>query len=61
MLFREIKDLRLPKYNLQDYKIELKDRTESKFYCIYPFNNDKLEVFQEYIEENLKKEYIRSL
>ncbi len=44
-LFREIKDLKLPKYGLQDYKIELKEETELKFYCIYLFNNDKFEVF----------------
>jgi len=39
----------------------LKDGTELKFHCIYLFNNDKLEIFWKYIEENLKKEYIRSL
>ncbi len=60
-LFREIKDLRLSKYRLQDYKIELKDKTKLKFHCIYSFNNDKFEVFQEYIEKNLKKGYIRPL
>ncbi len=60
-LFRKIKDLRLPKYRLQDYEIKLKDGTELKFYCIYLFNNEKFEVFQEYIEKNLKKEYIRPL
>ncbi len=42
-------------------KIELKDGIEPKFYYIYLFNNNKLEVFQEYIEENLKKRYIKSL
>ena len=39
----------------------MKDKTELKFHRIYSFNNDKLEIFQKYIEENLKKRYIRSL
>ncbi len=60
ILFREIKDLKLPKYKLQNYKIELKEEIEFKFYCIYLFNNNKLEVFQKYIKKNLKKRYIRS-
>ncbi len=61
MLFYEIKDLGLSKYKLQDYEIELKDGTEPKFHYIYPFNNNKFEVFWKYIEKNLKKGYIRFL
>jgi len=38
----------------------LKDKTELKFHCIYPFNNNKFEIFREYIEKNLKKGYIKS-
>ncbi len=37
----------------------MKDRTEPKFHCIYPFNNNKFEIFRKYIENNLKQEYIR--
>ncbi len=54
-LFCEIKDLKLSKYRLQDYKIELKDRIEPKFHYIYFFNNDKFKIFWKYIEKNLKK------
>ncbi len=43
-LFRKIKDLKLPKYKLQNYKIELKNRIELKFYYIYLFNNNKFEI-----------------
>ncbi len=39
----------------------MKDRIESKFHCIYFFNNDKFEILWEYIEKNLKKGYIRPL
>ena len=35
ILFCKIKDLRLPKYKLYDYKIELKEETKFKFYYIY--------------------------
>ena len=37
----------------------MKDKTKPKFYYIYPLNNNKLKVFRKYIEENLKKGYIR--
>jgi len=39
----------------------LKEGTEFKFHYIYSFNNNKLEVLRKYIEENLKKGYIRPL
>ena len=49
---------RLAKYILQDYKIKLKLKTTLKFYLIYKLMETKNLALQEFVKENLKKEYI---
>ena len=49
---------RLIKYILQDYKIEFKLKTTPKFYLTYKLIKIENLALQEFIKENLKKEYI---
>ena len=49
---------RLIKHILQDYKIKLKPETVLKFYLIYKLMEIENLALQEFIKENLKKEYI---
>ena len=49
---------RLIKHVLQDYKIEFKLKTILKFYPIYKLIKTENLALQEFIKENLRKEYI---
>ena len=49
---------RLAKYILQDYKIKLKLKTTPKFYPIYKLMKTENLALQEFVKENLRKEYI---
>ena len=49
---------RLVKYILQDYEIKLKLKTILKFYPTYKLMEIENLALQEFIKENLKKEYI---
>ena len=52
---------RLIKHALQDYKIKLKLEITLKFYLIYKLIKIENLALQEFVKENLRKEYIKSL
>ena len=56
-----LKNKRLLKYAVQDYKIELELEISLKFFLIYKLTKTKLVALKEFIQENLYKGYIRPL
>ncbi|EPS35483.1 hypothetical protein H072_11124 [Dactylellina haptotyla CBS 200.50] len=58
--FEKIKDEdALPLFNEFTHKIPLQEGTTPKFLPVYACTKDELEALREYIEENLRKGYIR--
>jgi hypothetical protein len=49
----------LPKHSKWDHEITLMPGKELKFHWIYPLNEIQLEALRKYLDENLKKGYIR--
>ena len=49
----------LPEYSPQDYEIKLKEGAQLKFFKIYYTNRQQNEELKKYLEENLKRGYIR--
>ena len=58
-LFSEELDTGLPQHSEWDHEIELKDGKTPKFFKIYNLNETELNTLREYLEENLRKGYIR--
>ena len=56
-----LKSEKLLKHAAQDRKIELKPGTSLKFFPIYRLTKTKLVALKEFIQENLRKGYIRPL
>ena len=54
-------DTGLLEYNQWDYEIVLKDRTNLTFRKIYTLNGQELAALKEWLDDMLKKEYIRPL
>lgn len=50
----------LPPHPTHDYKIDLKELSEPPLKAIYGMSRDELQVFKEYIEDNLSKWSIRA-
>ena len=49
----------LPKHQPWDHEIKLQPGTEPEFGPIYQLSEKELQVLHEYLEENLKKSFIR--
>lgn len=49
----------LPAHSQFDHHIPLKEGQHPKFHRIYPLNRVQEAALEEYLEENLRKEYIR--
>ena len=49
----------LPKHSRWDHEIPLKPGMEPKFHKVYALSPDKQQALKEYLEENLRKGYIR--
>lgn len=60
-LFQEELETGLPAHSQFDYHIPLKEGQHSKFHRIYTLNRVQEAVLEEYLEENLRKGYIRPL
>ena len=58
-LFSEKLNTGLLQHNKWDHKIELKNGKTLKFFKIYNLNETELNTLREYLEENLRKGYIR--
>ena len=58
-LFSEELDTGLPQHSEWDHEIELRDGKTPKFFKIYNLNETELNTLREYLEENLRKGYIR--
>jgi hypothetical protein len=58
-LFNEKLETGLPKHSKWDHEITLMPGKKPKFYRIYPLNEVQLEALRKYLDENLKKSYIR--
>jgi hypothetical protein len=58
-LFQNELEMGLPEHSRWDHEIPLKPGTQPKFHPIYGLDEEKLTVLREYIDENLKKGYIR--
>ena len=58
-LFQEELETGLPEHSKRDHEIPLKPGTEPKFQKIYPLNEQQLQALREYLDENLRKGYIR--
>jgi len=52
---------KLLEYAAWDYKIELEEGTSLKFFLIYKLTKTELVALKEFIQENLRKGYIRPL
>jgi hypothetical protein len=52
-------DTGLPEHTKWDHEIPLKPETQPKFNKIYGLNEEQLKALREYLEENLRKGYIR--
>jgi hypothetical protein len=59
-LFEEELDTGLPEHSQWDHEICLKDGENPKFYPIYNLNETQLTTLREYLENNLRKGYIRT-
>ena len=49
----------LPKHQPWDHEIVLREGTTPRFFPIYPLNANQLQTLREYLDENLRKGYIR--
>lgn len=58
-LFSDELETGLPEHSRWDHEITLKPGTEPKFHKIYPLNEIQLKALREYLDENLRKGYIR--
>lgn len=58
-LFKEELETGLPEHSQWDHEIWLKDGTTPTFHKIYNLNEAQLQTLREYLEDNLKKGYIR--
>ena len=58
-LFRDELETGLPEHSRWDHEIPLKPGTQPKFHPIYGLDEEKLAALREYLDENLKKGYIR--
>jgi reverse transcriptase-like protein/integrase-like protein/chromodomain-containing protein/aspartyl protease len=58
-LFAESLETGLPEHSQWDHGIYLKEGTTPSFHKIYNLNEKQLETLRDYIDENLKKGYIR--
>ena len=52
---------KLLEHIVQDYKIELEEGTSLKFFLIYKLTETELVALKEFVQENLRKGYIRPL
>ena len=52
---------KLLEHTVQDYKIELEEEMSLKFFPIYKLTKTELVALKEFIQENLRKGYIRLL
>ena len=59
MFINDIKNLLLPKHEEWDHEIILKSEIKPTFGPIYLLSEKKLAVLRNYLNKNLKKEYIR--
>ncbi|KAF5528601.1 Transposon Tf2-6 polyprotein [Colletotrichum aenigma] len=60
-LFAAELETRLPEHTSFDHEIPLKKGKEPRFNKIYRLNQTEIEALDKYLEENLKKGYIRPL
>jgi hypothetical protein len=58
-LFQPELETGLPQHGKWDHEITLKPGAEPKFHPIYPLNETQLQALREYLDENLRKGYIR--
>lgn len=58
-LFQEELETGLPAHSQFDHHIPLKEGQHPKFHRIYPLNRVQEAALEEYLEENLRKGYIR--
>ena len=58
-LFKEELETGLPEHSQWDHAIYLKEGSTPSFHKIYNLNEKQLETLRDYIDENLKKGYIR--
>ena len=58
-LFSDELETGLPEHSRWDHEITLQPGEEPKFHKIYPLSEDKLKALREYLDENLRKGYIR--
>jgi len=58
-LFQEELETGLPAHSQFDHQIPLKEGQRPKFHRIYPLNRVREAALEEYLEENLRKGYIR--
>jgi hypothetical protein len=58
-LFSEKLETGLPKHSKWNHEIILISSKEPKFHRIYPLNKVQLEALRKYLDENLKKSYIK--
>src|ERR1700735_3026279 len=58
-LFKETLETGLPEHSRWDHEITLQPSKEPKFHKIYNLNETQLQALREYLDENLKKGYIR--
>ena len=58
-LFSDELETGLPRHGKWDHEIPLKPGTEPRFHKIYPLNEEKTKALDKYLEENLRKGYIR--
>jgi hypothetical protein len=61
MFINDIMDLLLFSHEKWNYEILLEPETKSTFGLIYSLSAKELKVLKKYLNENLKKEYIRPL
>ena len=61
IFINDIKDLFLSKYKKWNHEIILESEIKSTFGLIYLLSEKELTVLKNYLNENLKKEYIRLL
>jgi hypothetical protein len=58
-LFKEELETGLPEHSQWDCEIDLVEGTTPKFHKIYNLNESQLQTLREYLEDNLRKGYIR--
>src|SRR6266516_2097470 len=58
-LFRKEEEVRLPPRSRWDHTIELKPKTQPKYFKIYPINQKEKTILKDYIDKNIKMGKIR--